>query len=136
MIDLKYIDAVKPHPGSFNDIEITPEGDIATISGYERVKQDIVKILMTEMGMMPYPNYGSNLNTIPNTSAYDPTLLDSVANEVISSVNYLVLAEESPDPTEQISEITTLDVSVNTNVKIALSVKTKDNETLPLGFSL
>ena len=137
MIDLKYIDAVKPTPMGYNDIEWTADGDIAVIEGPDRVKQDVVKILLTETGLMPYPNYGSSLPSMSGNTPYSTTMLDAISNEVISDMHYLILGEESQVPSEQISELKSMDVSFSDNrVQLSLVVLTRDNTDIQLGFSL
>ena len=137
MIDLKYIDALKTTPGGYNDIEITADGDIATIDGYARVKQDVVKIILTETGLMPYPNYGSSLPSMSGNTPYDTTLLNTVANEVISDIHYLVNTETSQQLSEQISDLKSLDVSYsNSQIQVGLVLLTKDNTEVAVGFSV
>ena len=136
MIDLKYIAAVKASPGAYNDIEITADGDIATVDGSGRVKQDVVKILLTEVGLMPYPNYGSSLPLLPGNTPYSPTLLNLVASEVESAIHYLTLVEDSPEDTERISEIRNLEVSFDTDIHINFVIRTLDTNDIVLGFSL
>jgi len=137
MIDLKYIDAIKQTPGGYNDIEITEDGDIATIDGAARVKQDMVKILLTETGLMPYPNYGSILPSMSGNTPYDTTLLNTVANEVISDIHYLINTETSQVLSEQISELKSLDVNYsNSQIQVAVVLLTKDNTEVAAGFSV
>ena len=137
MKDLKYLAAVKSPPGPYNDIEIGADGDIVTVDGVDRIKQDVAKILMTELGLMPYPNYGSSLPLMPGSQQFSSTLLDTISSEVISAVQYLVYVEESALLDEQISSITTLKVSYeDAAVSINLTIANKAKEEASLGLSL
>jgi hypothetical protein len=52
MNDLRFIAALKPTPGHYNDIDIGvtgATGDIVMIGGADRVRQDVVKILLTDL---------------------------------------------------------------------------------------
>ena len=137
MIDLKYIDAIKATPGGYNDIEITRDGDIAVLAGTDRVKQDVVKIILTETGLMPYPNYGSSLPSMPGNTSYDQTLLNTVANEIISDIHYLINVETSQVLAEQISELKTLDVTFSDNqIQAVIVLLTEDNTEILIGFTV
>jgi phage baseplate assembly protein W len=137
MKDLKYIAAIKDVPTAFNDIEIGADGDIVTLAGTARVKQDVVKILLTELGLLPYPNYGTSLPTLPGTESSDPSLLNSVSSEVISAVQYLVLNEESQVPSELIDSLKTLSVSYAASaINIAMTIVTKDQAEVDAGFTV
>ena len=137
MKDLKYIAAIKDVPTPYNDIEIGPDGDIITLEGIARVKQDVVKILLTENGLLPYPNYGTSLPSLPGIASGSTSLLNNVSSEVISAIQYLVLNEESQLPSEQIDSLTTLDVSYsNSAINIAMTIVTKDQAEVDAGFTV
>jgi hypothetical protein len=137
MKDLKYIAAIKTASEGFNDIEITADGDLAAVEGAARIKQDVVKILLTELGLMPYPNYGSSLPSLVGSDPFSTSLLDTVSSEVISNIHYLIFSEESQLLTEQIAEIKTLDVSfANGTVMVNMVLISRAAEEIALGFSL
>jgi phage baseplate assembly protein W len=137
MKDLKYLASLKSTSTAFNDSEIGPDGDLVTVEGADRVKQDIAKILLTENGLMPYPNYGTSLPTLPGNSQFSSDLLNNVSSEVISAIHYLVFIEESQVPAEQIDSLSSLDVSyANSAVNIVMTVTTKDKASIDVGFTV
>lgn len=136
MKDLKYLAVLKSTPGAYNDIEFA-NGDIVPVSLEDRVRQYVAKILLTEKGLMPYPNYGTNLGLIPNSTPYMTDLLNMVSNEVVAAVRYAILIEESTEEAEQISEIKNLDVNFQDNhVQVNLILLTRANTEVPLSFAV
>jgi hypothetical protein len=137
MIDLKYIAALKSPEAPYNDIDFNADGDIVMIEGVDRVKQDIVKMLQTEMGLMPYPNYGTNLMAVPGNTPYDSTLLNAIAGEIISAIHYQILNETSTLPNEQVAEIRKLSVDYSGSaITIDLSIWTRDQQEIVLGVTV
>lgn len=137
MKDLKYLAALKETPGAFNDIEFNAEGDIVTVENEDRVKQNAVKILMTEKGIMPYPNYGCSLSTIPGNTPFNDELLNQVSDEIVAAIQYLVYVEESTVPAEQIAEIKNLDVNFSEGQIVAnLILLTQANTEVNVGLAV
>jgi len=137
MIDLKYLAALKSPEAAYNDIEFNADGDIVTLDGVDRVRQDIVKMLQTEMGLMPYPNYGTNLNAVPGNTPYDSTLLNAIASEIISAIHYQILNETSTQANEQVAEIRKLSVNYSGSaITIDLSIWTRDQQEIVLGVTV
>lgn len=137
MKDLKYIAALKDTQYSFNDIEIDGEGDIVTLENEALLKQEIVKILLTESGLMPYPNYGTALAYLTNQQPYSPKILDTVSDEVVSAVHYLIFISESENDRDIIAEISELDVSYADSVlNINLRILTAARAIINIGLSV
>ena len=138
MFDIKLLGSAKGEIyGDFNDISFDANGDVNVISGADRIKQDIVKILITVSGNLPYVNYGTFLSKLVNSRYSDEKLLSSVNDEVISAIQYLVSNEESIDGDEIIDEITTLEVSFEEReVLIDLVVTTLARKELNLEITL
>lgn len=100
-------------------------GDIQYIDKSDRLKQDITKILITERGLMPYPNYGTLLPLLPATSPTDVNLLPTLSDDIIVAMRYLDLIETSTEDDERIGEITTLDLEFqNSTIAITLNYDT------------
>ncbi len=138
MFDIKLLGSTKGDIyGDFNDISFDVNGDVDVISGTDRVRQDIVKILITVSGNLPYVNYGTFLPKLVNSRYTDEKLLSSVNDEVIAAIQYLVSNEESIDGDEIIDEITTLEISFEEReVLINLVATTLSRKELNLEITL
>lgn len=112
-------------------------GDVQRISGIPRLKQDITKILLTERGLNPYPNYGTILPGLVGTRLNNPDTLSLVANEVISALRYQYLIETSQDLDEIIGQVRQLDVEFSSNsILITLQVETASKAQVALQFEV
>jgi len=59
------------------DIKFSPEGELYTITGLEKLKQDLIKVLLTEIGENDYhPWYGSMLGqaVVGQATTFNTTL--------------------------------------------------------------
>jgi len=136
MYDVKYLGSrTGVYTGDFNDVSFTNTGDLDTVSGSGRLKQDVVKILLTEQGLMPYPNYGTQLSFMRNVNPNDTRVLSDVADEVESALRYLDALEPSTDLSERIGEITSLETSyADSAISILLNITTAERTTIDLNF--
>jgi len=107
------------------DIKFSPEGELDTVTGFDKLKQDVIKILLTEVGENDYhPWYGSKLGqavvgrattfniTLRNVELAVTTSLENLAflqneqlqyqtvtpAEAISAINFVNVEREPLDP--------------------------------------
>lgn len=123
--------------GDNNDIRVDANGDLVCIDGVTRVKQDVTKILLTERALVPYPNYGSLLPSLPGTRATNPSLLATLADDIIISLRYLTLSETSSVNEEQIGELLSLDLEFQSGaIVVTLSLNTLANTIADLRLEI
>lgn len=135
MKDLKYIQSVWDSTIGISDINYDANGDIICVENEDRLRQDIVKILITESGVLPYPNYGTILPLIPNNVRYSQEILDTIATSIIASLRYMTLGDSTANPRERISAVDNLDVTyqdaaVACNLKTTTQAKTTVESTI------
>jgi phage baseplate assembly protein W len=137
MDDLKFIGSrTGEFIGDLNDIAIVG-GDIDLVSGSDRLLQDMIKVLLTEKGLMPYPNYGSALPYLRGSNYSDPNLLSLVSDEVLTALRYLYLIEESDVKTEQLGEITTMDVEFSgSSILVTIAATTAARTAINLNLEV
>jgi phage baseplate assembly protein W len=142
--DTDYRDSAGVYLGRTNDINyvkpyaLSTHYDIVMVEGKDRTEQGIVKILLTELNPNNFlANYGSKLQSLVGTNILDPALETTVRDTITQAIQYLALAEESTVKSEQIKEITAIDVITDINahtVSIKLSVVLQSNETVTKTF--
>lgn len=116
MKDLKYLtSSIDGVIGTNSDLSfVSAEGgnvDLATVDLSDRVSQDITKILLTETGTLPYPNYGAGLSTYIYRTFNSIDILDQVQKAILSAIYYLIFREPSANPAERIGSIDDISVS-------------------------
>lgn len=122
--------------GDLNDVSFV-NGDLDVVSGSDRLTQDMVKVLLTEKGLMPYPNYGSALPYLRGSNYNDPNLLSLVSDEVLTALRYLYLIEESSDTTERLGEITSLDVEASrSSILVTIAATTAARTAINLNLEV
>ena len=108
--------------GAFVDIFYTSDPtslnykDISTLEGESRIKQSVIKCLLSERGREPFIGYGSGMKDYINNGTYnitDPRTLAKIKDDMIQSLSYLVKIETSTDADEQIKEIKSLKMTVS-----------------------
>lgn len=100
------------------DIKITDKGSVSTVTSNSKLKQDIIKILLTEIGDNKFhPNYGSHIGAIEIGHYADPKFIEldltSSANKALRNLMALQRSQskrQKLSPGEIIIEI--LDISV------------------------
>lgn len=99
------------------DLQIDKSGSIVTVSGNQKLRQDIIKVLLTAYGDNRYhPGYGSSLGQIEIGSS-DPGLTEAeIKNSALSAINGLIAMQrrqsryQTLSPSETI--VSVLDLSV------------------------
>jgi len=138
MDDLKYLGSKSgDFIGDNNDLVINELGDLVIVNGVDRLKQDIVKILLTPYTLQPYPNYGSLLPSLKGISVTDTSLTSRVTDDIITSLRYLDLGETSEVESERISEITTLTAEYAlSTLNITLTILARNSEQFNFSFEV
>lgn len=143
MDDIRLIDSrTGEYIGDYNDFSFEYKDDLngldlKIVNKSDRVKQDLVKILLTPYSIRPYVNYGSLLPSIKDVRLSDSSLADTVSDDIISSISYLSSIETSTDEEEQIANISKLEVEVLFNrMIINLIVATVSGYQLKLNFEV
>lgn len=74
------------------DIKLEPDGSITTVIDNQKLRQDIVKILLTDLGENSYhPAYGSEIGSLTIGSVADPELLElDLESSAREAVNKLI----------------------------------------------
>lgn len=74
------------------DLAIEPAGDVATVFGNDKLRQDIIKILLTKPGENKFfPGYGSAVGMLEIGSVPDPEfVVDDLETSVESAINKLM----------------------------------------------
>lgn len=101
------------------DIAIAPNGSLELVSDNAKLRQDIIKILLTKLGENKYhPQYGSQLGAIQIGHVPDPDLLESdLRSSVESALNKIITLQKSQSRKQYLTPgevlISILDVSVS-----------------------
>jgi hypothetical protein len=124
------------------DLFIEPNGSISIVIDNNKLRQDIIKILLTKLGENKYhPTYGSEIGAISIGSVQDQDLLEiDLQSSVRDSLNKLILLQKSQTrkqfltPGERIINVLSTNVSRDTNdprmYSIFISVQTGALTTL------
>jgi len=109
--------------GDFNDINYTA-GDIQLLENESRIRQAIVKILLTRQGSnQVFTGYGTELQDLLKRSALDLTIQADISNTIAYGLSYLTQAETSTDPSEVIEELEALEIIYDENQKTSFVIK-------------
>jgi hypothetical protein len=84
-----------------NDLQVNPVGDLYTVSGSDKLVQDIQKILLTQQGTnTSLPIYGTNLQSYVGQKINDQSVVANIRTEVINALNTLNFIRQGSDPSE------------------------------------
>ncbi len=124
------------------DISIESDGSLSVVSGNEKIRQDIVKIILTKFGENRFhPNYGSDAGNLQIGSAADKKIVElDLVQSVESSLRYLISLQKEQSKrqllssSEVILEINNVSVERNQTdprlYNIFISVITQRLETI------
>ena len=131
------------------DIRIGANGDVATVENGEKLTQDLLKILTTEIGANSFfPAYGSPISQSMIGRAFDKVFFQSIANSQlrfsVSNLQRLQAEQLKQDQIvtaqEQIAAIQSVNVDQNTIdprfFNIDLVVISKAFRRVPASFSV
>jgi hypothetical protein len=93
-----------------NDLQVNPVADLFTVSGAQKLAQDIQKILLTVQGTnVFFPLYGTNLQNYIGQKMNDQSVVSNIRTEVVNAMNVLNFirqgapANEIPDTLQYLS---------------------------------
>jgi phage baseplate assembly protein W len=125
--------------GTYNDITYL-NGDMVTITGIEKLRQNIAKILMTKQGTNNiFPGFGSQLENIVNNRVMDdPNVQKDIINAIVYAFTYLNQIDDSAETSEKIDTIKSIDISTNIldgrQLLIKINVTNQDGQDIILAF--
>lgn len=131
-----------------NDLSINPDGTVQTVYDNEKLKQDIIKIILTPVGSSAFHRwYGSNIGYRVIGQSLGPEYIEietkSTIQEALSNLMALQnaqLREQYVSPGEQISTILNInllrDETDPRQYQIVISILTKLLTTVEESFSL
>ena len=101
------------------DLKINSDGSVATVAGNSKLRQDILKILLTDLGNNKFhPKYGSNIGKLQiGTSADEKLISLDITSSARSSLKNLMSLQRSQakrqalGPGEVIIDILNLEVA-------------------------
>lgn len=112
-----------------NDLQFGPTGDLDLVSGTEKLKQDINKILFTERGSNKFLDlYGTRLHGLIGSRIVLDNLKGVVKDDVVGALQLLALLNtENQDPEEKPDtlEFLSVDRPASDQINVALSVITE-----------
>ena len=87
------------------DISIESDGSLSVVSGNEKIRQDIVKIILTKFGENRFhPNYGSDAGSLQIGSAADKKIVElDLVQSVESSLKYLISLQKEQSKRQLLS---------------------------------
>ena len=120
---LKYPASGQAISASDTDIEIDPtNGDFVWLSGHDRKRQDIVKMLLTVAASNPvFQNYGTLISKARGRSQSD--IEKRIKDSVYQGLAYLQAIETSSLPSERIQALKSLSVEKSATNKQAIIIK-------------
>jgi len=75
------------------DIQLENDGSISIVSGNQKIRQDLVKILLTKLGENRFhPQYGSNTGLLQVGSTADQNLLELDLNQSVQSATRFLMS--------------------------------------------
>lgn len=99
------------------DLQIDNSGSIVTVSGNQKLRQDIIKILLTAYGDNKYhPGYGSGLGQIEIGSTDFKLTESEIKNTALSAINGLIAMQKRQARSQTLSPaeviVSVLDIGV------------------------
>lgn len=125
------------------DINITPQGGFALVTGHERVRQAVLKALQTLRGDNTfYPTYGSTVSGIIGQK-FNLFSQFSLQQSITNTVNFLILQQQL-NPTIPLAETILKVASVNVSqdpvdprtIQIVIQIVVGDFTTVPIIFGI
>jgi phage baseplate assembly protein W len=142
--------AVPPTPGQpkssiplQKDINLTPQGGFDTVTGHSKVRQAVLKALLTAQGNNPfYAKYGSTMASTIGRK-FDLFTQFSLQNSVQSTVNFLIQQQQQQiaiplaETILKVSSVTVNnDPTDHRTIKITILILVGDYTNLPIVFNL
>lgn len=130
------------------DLSIGTDSDLAKVQDTEKLVQDILKLLMTEIGSNPFATwYGSSLGQTMIGSGFDNNFLTTLAEsqiknglDTIMSLQREQAAQQKLTPSELLAGIKSISVERNqvdpTYFTITLNILTRSLKAIPITFDI
>lgn len=130
------------------DVKIGTNGDLGKVQDVEKLVQDILKLLMTEIGSNRFfPWYGSSLSQSMIGSGFDGTFLTTIAeNQIRNGLDTIMnlqreqAGQQKVTPSELLAAIKNISVQRNqvdpTFFTITLEVLTRSLKVVPVTFNV
>jgi hypothetical protein len=123
-----------------NDIQFNKINDFDTLSGTEKLKQDINKILLTERGANTnFPLYGTILQSLIGEKNNFDFIKAKIKDEIIGALQVLqFINKENPNDDEQLDTLELLRIQQLTSdqIEIQLSVTTVSGKSVSTGLTI
>ena len=120
-----------------NDLQLNKINDLDLVSGLEKLKQDINKILLTERGENTlFPLYGTELQSTVGDKVNPDIIRAKLKDEIISGLQTLqFINRENPNSDEKPETLEILDIQqIETGqFEIQVSVITASNQRVSTG---
>jgi hypothetical protein len=121
-----------------NDIQLSLLNDFEAVTGLDKLKQDINKILLTNRGSnSSFPLYGTDLQSLIGSKTNFQFIKAKVKDEVIGALQVLqYLNKDNPNPDEKPAVFEFLKIQqLNIDqVEIQISVITESNKRVSTGI--
>lgn len=121
-----------------NDLQLNSINDLAIVSGLEKLRQDINKILLTERGTNSlFELYGTELQSLIGGKINPDVIRAKIKDEVIGGLQTLqFLNRDNPNADERPEVLELLDIQQidTTQFEIKLSVITASNKSITTGI--
>jgi len=87
------------------DISLEDDGTISIVSGNEKIRQDIIKIILTKLGENRFhPNYGSNTGYLQIGQAIDQGVIElDIQQSAESAIRYLIALQREQSKKQLLS---------------------------------
>lgn len=142
------VEVVPPQPGNptrffgeqSNDLQLNTVNDFETVSGIEKLKQDILKILLTERGtQVNFPLYGTTIQSLVGAKVNFTTVQARIKDEVIGALQVLQFvnkANPNLDERPETLEFLSVEQPAIDQIEIQLNVITESGKKIVQGFTL
>jgi len=125
------------------DIDIVSTGDLATLEGKDKLRQQVMKVILTRLTSNPFHSeYGSSLNSIIDKKLDNFTRL-IIHQSISEAIKYLqdvqtnLLDLPASETILRLSSLSIVDSVESPNkVSITISILSGDYEEIPIGFNL
>ncbi len=123
-----------------NDLQLNTVNDLDLVSGIEKLKQDINKILLTERGENPlFPLYGTEAQSTIGTKNNPDIIRATLTDEIIGGLQVLQFVNRTnPNDDERPETLETLEIEelADDQFEVRISVITASNQRVSTGVTI
>jgi hypothetical protein len=107
-----------------NDLQVNPVADLFTVSGTQKLAQDIQKILLTVQGTNTFfPLYGTLLQNYIGQPITDQSVISNIRTQVVNAMNVLNFIRQGAPPDEIPDTLNYLQVSQPDPATISITLE-------------